>query len=383
MRTSTISAASIGRPAASTSPMPLSSICQVRASTRIDSLVAKARPRVRSASVSDTSSATAGTIFTRVTKWVNSARSPSTIAGSAPESYWSRSSLSARGDVGAHQRFEQIDDARCDRRGRASAAHVFGAHRPGGVRDRLIEQRQRIAHRAFGGARDQGQRFRLGLDRFLGGDALQMFDQQRGIDPAQIEALAARQHRDRHFADFGGGENEFGVRRRLFQRLQQRVEGGAREHVHFVEDIDFVARRDRRIADGVVDLAHVVDAVMGGGIHLDDVEMAAFHDRFAVDAEHRHFDGRRGDRAVRQFVIERARQNARRRGLADAAHAGENPGLRNAAGLERVRDRTHHGVLADQIVERGRPVFARQHAIRSGFGRGVVFRHACRCRPSA
>ena len=94
----------------------------------------------------------------------------------------------------------------------------------------------------------------------LAGDAFQMLDQQRGVDPAQIEALAARQHRHRHFADFGGGENEFGVRRRLFQRLQQRVEGGAREHVHFVEDVDLVARRHRRITDGVVDLAHVLDA---------------------------------------------------------------------------------------------------------------------------
>ena len=120
-----------------------------------------------------------------------------------------------------------------------------------------------------------------------------MLHQQRGIDPAQIEALAARQHRDRHLADFGGGEDELGVRRRLFQRLQQRVEGRARQHVHFVEDIDLVARRDRRVADGVVDLAHVVDAVMRGGVHLDDVEMAAFHDGLAMDAEHRHVDGRR------------------------------------------------------------------------------------------
>ena len=47
--------------------------------------------------------------------------------------------------------------------------------------------------------------------------------------------------------------------------------------------------------------------------------------------------GRR-DRAVRQLVVERARQDARGRGLADAAHAGEHPGLRDAAGLERVRD---------------------------------------------
>ena len=239
---------------------------------------------------------------------------------------------------------------------------------PGGMRDRLIEQRERIAHRAFRRARDQRQRVGFGGNGFLGGDALQMLHQQRGVDPPQIEALAARQHGDRHLADFRRRENEFGVRRRLFQRLEQRIECGAGQHVHFVEDIDFVAGADRRIADGVVDLAHVVDAVVGCGVHLDDVEMAAFHDRLAVQAEHRHLDGRPGNGAVRQFVIERAGQNARRRGLADAAHAGEDPGLRDAAGLERVRDRAHHGVLADQVVEGRRPVFARQHAIGAGGG---------------
>ena len=33
------------------------------------------------------------------------------------------------------------------------------------MRDRLIHQRERVAHRAFGGARDQGERF--GLDRLV------------------------------------------------------------------------------------------------------------------------------------------------------------------------------------------------------------------------
>jgi PmbA protein len=37
--------------------------------------------------------------------------------------------------------------------------------------------------------------------------------------------------------------------------------------------------------------------------------------------------------------------------LADAAHAGENPGLRNPPGLEGIGDRADQGVLADQIVE--------------------------------
>ena len=69
------------------------------------------------------------------------------------------------------------------------------------------------------------------------------------------------------------------------------------------------------------------------------------------------------DRAVRQLVVERAREDARGRGLADAAHAGEHPGLRDAAGRERVGERAHHRLLADQVGEGRRPVLARQHAV--------------------
>ena len=72
-------------------------------------------------------------------------------------------------------------------------------------------------------------------------------------------------------------------------------------------------------------------------------------------------------------IVERARQDAGGGGLADAAHAGEHPGLRDAPGLERVRDRAHHGLLADQVVEGRRPVLARQHPI---------MRRALRRRPS-
>ena len=80
-------------------------------------------------------------------------------------------------------------------------------------------------------------------------------------------------------------------------------------------------------------------------------------------------------RAVRQFVIQRAGKDPRRGGLADPAHAGQDPGLRNPPGLERVRHGADHGVLADQILETGGPVFARQHAIGlAGFRRRGALR---------
>ena len=109
--------------------------------------------------------------------------------------------------------------------------------------------------------------------------------QHVGIDPAQVETLAARQHRHRDFADFGGGEHEFGVLRRLLQRLQEGVEGRRRQHVDFVDDVDLVARAGRRVAHAVVDLADVVDAGMGRGVHFQHVHVPAFHDRLAMHAQ--------------------------------------------------------------------------------------------------
>ena len=231
------------------------------------------------------------------------------------------------------------------------------------MRDRLVEQRQRIAHRAFGRPRDDAERFRLGLDAFLRRDIGEMRHQHVRLDPAQIEALAARQHRDRHFSDFGGGENELGVLRRLFQRFQKRVEGRGREHVDFVDDVDLVAGARWRVTHAVVDLAHVVDAGVGRRVHFQHVHVPAFHDRLAMHAQFRHMDGRALDRSIRQFVVQRARQNAGGRGFADAAHAGQDPGLRNSAGLERIGDGAHHRLLADQIFETRGAVFPRQHAI--------------------
>ena len=162
----------------------------------------------------------------------------------------------------------------------------------------------------------------------------QMLGKQAGVDAAQIETLAARAHRHRHFVDFGRRENELHMLRRLFQRLQQAVEGGLGEHVHFVDDIDLGARHHRPIAGVVDDLANVVDAGMRRGVHLQHVDMARVDDRLTMHAEFVHMDRRLVDGRPAilggQLVIEGARENARGRRLADAAHAGQQIGLMDA-----------------------------------------------------
>src|SRR5262249_9716977 len=49
--------------------------------------------------------------------------------------------------------------------------------------------------------------------------------------------------------------------------------------------------------------------------------------------------------------------------LAHAPHAGQHVALGDAVGGERVLQRRHHGVLADQVVEGGRTILARQHDV--------------------
>ena len=63
------------------------------------------------------------------------------------------------------------------------------------------------------------------------------------------------------------------------------------------------------------------------------------------------------------FIIEGAGENARGRGLADAAHAGQNIGLVDAVEVEGVRQRADHRLLADQILEARGAVFAGKDAI--------------------
>ena len=70
----------------------------------------------------------------------------------------------------------------------------------------------------------------------------------------------------------GGGQDEFGVRRRLFQSLQEGVESRCRQHVDLVDDVDFVLSDlwwDPHLVDQAADVFH---RVVGGSVQLVDVE---------------------------------------------------------------------------------------------------------------
>ncbi len=126
----------------------------------------------------------------------------------------------------AHHFFEQVQHPPAIRQPQ-HVAHVLGRDRAFFVvGDGLVKQRQGVARRAFGGAGDQCQGALFDRDFFLGRDLAQILRQLAQLDAAKIEPLAARQHRHRHFADFGGGENKLHMRRRLFQCLQVALKAG-------------------------------------------------------------------------------------------------------------------------------------------------------------
>ena len=279
--------------------------------------------------------------------------------------------------LAAHHRLQQVEH-RVAVRLPQHLRHLPRADHPLRLGDGLIEHGQTIPHRAIRRARDQIEGGGLDLHALLAGDAGEMGMQFRDPHAAEVETLAARQDRDRHLAGLGRGEDEFHMRRRFLQRLQQRVEGVARQHVDLVDDEDLGARLHGTETGRLDDLPHIIDAGAGGGVHLHHVRMPVGQDANAVGA----YSARIGDRSARPVepgAVQRAGDDAGGGGFADPAHPGQHEGMRDPSGGEGVAQDAHHRLLPDQIVERRGTVFARQHPIGRRMhrrGRHAVQNHA-------
>ena len=97
----------------------------------------------------------------------------------------------------------------------------------------------------------------------------------------EVEAVAAVDDRRQDLLGLGGGEDEDRVRRRLLERLEERVPGLRGQHVRLVEDVDLRAPGHRRELHGLAQLADVVDGVVRRRVHLDDVQRRRAGDRDA------------------------------------------------------------------------------------------------------
>src|SRR5690606_11757570 len=178
----------------------------------------------------------------------------------------------------------------------------------------------------------------------------------RRRDQPERVVVGARADRRQHLVRFGGGEDEQDVFRRLLHELEQRVEARRGDHVGLVDDVDLVARLHRREDGALAQLAGVVHTAVGGRVYLDDVARAVPgrpQGPAGVALPARLGGGPGG-------AVQGAGEDARRGGLAAAPRPGEEIGVVEAPGADRVDERLGDVLLADDFGEGLRPVFAVQ-----------------------
>ena len=218
----------------------------------------------------------------------------------------------------------------------------------------LVEDRERVAVGAGAGARDRCRTASGASIPSASHTRESTFTSSPGPGPPEREALAARADRAQELGGIGRAEHEDDVRRRLLERLQERVRGVRRERVRLVQDVDLVAALGRLLRDAFANLADVVDAAVRGGVHLDHVERGRIVD---AQADRARAVGLRGRAAL---AVERLREDLGERRLARAARPREQVGMRDAALIDRGSERAHDVILTHHVRERARAVGAIQ-----------------------
>ena len=235
-----------------------------------------------------------------------------------------------------------------------AAQGAFLGDVPAGERDKLVERRERVAHPALGAARNREKRVVRRGDALLPADELQAREDVVRLDAPQVEALAARDDGREDLVALGRGEYEAHVRRRLLERLQQRVPRRVGEHVTFVDYEDPKPGRRRLELHGVDYRLDVLDLVVRGGVKLRDVERPSARDLLAVHALSARLH------AVWRRAVEGLGEYSGERGLANPPGADEKVCVGDPPRLYRVAKRPHYVFLPDDVVERHRTVLQRQ-----------------------
>ena len=183
--------------------------------------------------------------------------------------------------------------------------------------DELVHDRKGVAHGAAAGAHHEGEDAGADLDALGLAQMTEVALEDVGRDETEGVVMGARADGADDLLRLGGGEDELHVRRWLLDELEQRVEALRGDHVGLVEDEDLVAVAGRGEGGALTQVAGVVDAVVAGGVDLDDVEAAGA----AGGQVPAGGAGAAGGVGGGLGAVEAAGQDARRRRLAAAARA--------------------------------------------------------------
>ncbi len=229
--------------------------------------------------------------------------------------------------------------------------------------DGLVHDGERVAHGAVAGLGQQGECGLVGIQLFVGRDRAQLPEDV--VEAYGVEGVMLRPRADglRDVLRLRGRHHEDDMVRRLFERLEQRVEGGVGDLVRLVEDVDLVAVARRAVAGGVAQLANLVDATIGGGVDLDDIDGRAGTNFGTGIADAAGLGRGALGGADRVLTVERHCQNAGDGGFADAAMTAEDVAVGNAALGQRIQQRARDVLLPDDIAEELGTVFAGENLV--------------------
>ena len=94
----------------------------------------------------------------------------------------------------------------------------------------------------------------------------------------EIESLTTGKHGRGDLMELRRREDEKHVLRRLFKRLQKRIERRDGKHMHLVDDVDAKFQIGRRINYAVAKLSDAVDTVVARRVHFHDIRSRARFD---------------------------------------------------------------------------------------------------------
>ena len=209
----------------------------------------------------------------------------------------------------------------------------------------LIEDRLGVAHTAISQTGDGPEGFGGDFDALGLSDLGKLIDDDGIGNRAKLKALAAGNDGRQHFVGLGRGKDKLHVGGRLFEGLEQGIEGRSTEHVYFVDNIDFKAALGRGKAAVFAEVADLIDAVVRGAVNFDDVHAGAVHDG-AGDIG----IVIRGD-AGATFGIEGLGKETGGTGLSGTAGADKEIGVGDPVALDGVAQGADDMILPDQFVE--------------------------------
>ena len=145
---------------------------------------------------------------------------------------------------------------------------------------------------------------------------------------------------------------------RLFKRFQQGVKAVVRQHVHLVDQIDFVAGMGRRVLHVFQQLTGVLDLCLGRGIDFNQVNRSTLGNFRAGPTLTTRC---RSDASV---TVETLGENTRNGGLAHAAGACKQVSMMESPGFQRVHQRLQHMLLPDHLGEVAGSPFSGENLMR-------------------